>query len=758
MKNLYNPLLIFSMAAMLFGSAYADTPQTGSIFGRIYSSNTGDSVPYASVRVTGTDMGSVSNENGEYFIMNIPPGEYELKITLMGYEDIVKHIVVADSSMVNMDIYMMEVPLPMAGIEVNARRDAHNDIDIFNRGRRLNPGIIGARPGMVDDLLRQVQEMPEVKARSDFSSKMYIRGSGPEHNIIFIDGVPTYYPYRSFGVYSSFNPNLVENVNLFAGGFPAEYGGRLSAVLDIKYRDGNTKKFRPSFDLNALAAGVSLEGPIDSDHCSYIFSARRTYYDILLKHSSEKTAYPHFYDIYGKLSFGRNSNDFFNLSCWHNGEGFRITQDKDPGDNRSYYARAQNSGSAVGIQGNWRHLEGPLLLIEHTIYSILETRNLDMTGDIGARYKSDFDETAVKGKATYCGNSSQFSIGYIGAVGHERVEWDGYNFPDSLDEERPPDSPDIRPIQEHFHFNQPYTSWAAFVSSDINLSDRWVLSNGYRLSGGGLIDRISLSPRWGLSCNLSDYLILAYSGGIYYQPPTFKACLEKNYLPELWRNPGINPEKALHNIIDLKYNAETRWKMELSLYHKELDDLIYDDPPNSTYPANCGSGAVYGLELTLVRSGDDRLNGNIYYSLSETRLRTPIGNYHPNYDQRHSLSTGLDCMISSHWKASAGFRYGSGFPYTEIVDRKRGTDSELTPWIPVWGEVNAARYPYYSRLDLRLTYRFDWANSRWEVYVEGLNVLNRKNVYAYTYDREYLIRSTINQLPFLPNFGLSVKF
>ncbi|MCP4634088.1 MAG: TonB-dependent receptor [candidate division Zixibacteria bacterium] len=799
MKTTAKMAVLVIISIVLFrATANSNQFDYGSITGKIYSINTGEPVPYAAVEVVGTMLGSVSNEDGEYIIMNIPAGEYMLKVSLLGYREIVQEMNVVSNVEENNDLFIKEIPIPMAGVEVKGKKSDFEYDEEIGQGERVNLALIGSRPGMVDDILRQVQELPQVKARSDYSAKMYIRGSGPEHNIVYIDGVPAYNPYRAFGVVSSFNSDLVESVRLYPGGFPAEFGGRLSAVLDIDYKRGSKKKLKPSLDINALAAGAIIEGPLSTGNSAFIISARRTYYDILLNQSDSKTAYPHFYDLNGKFSYGLNTNNQFDIMAWHNGEGFRLTQNQDVSDDRSYNARAENYGYSNAVSIDWQHISNSSLAFDHKVYYVNEDRNLDMTGDIGAEFISKFHEASVQGEALYFNPIGQFKTGYLLSYGREKVDWDGYNFPDSLDEERPPDSPDVRPIQEHFHFNGNYFQWAAFTSSEIGIHKNWSIMNGYRLSGGGLTDHLSLSPRWGLAFQPSNYMRVSYSGGIYFQPPTYKAFMEKNYLPELERNPGIKPERAMHHIIDFGMSSEKGWNLEMSVYRKSLDRLIFDGGPvdlyvaiagvtseavkqdeipndlkneigmvhiasmvmgqNSVYPDNCGEGTVHGFELSLIRNSESRLNGNIFYSLSESKLKTPLGEYHPNYDQRHTFTTGLDCRLSSNWAASTHYRYGSGFPYTDVIGRKEGANAEDIPWVPLWADVNQARYPYYSRLDLRLTYKFKWAESDWKVYIEGINILNRKNVYAYTYDRDYITRRSIEQLPLLPNFGISVNF
>ncbi len=742
---------------IFFGNSTAGN--CGSITGTIYSIDTGETVPYVTVQLCGTQMGSISNESGEYIIYNVPLGEYKLKAELLGYKKLVKAISVSDDTISTIDLYLKEVPIPMAEVKVKAQKGSGRGNNPYKTvSKKVNLDMLTSQPGTGGDLLRGIQELPEVQSRSDFSSKMYIRGSGPEHNKIFVDGVPAYFPYRSYGLFSSFNPNLVKSIRLYPGGYPAEFGGRLSAILDIKYRSGSKKKFTPSVDLNAITANGTIEGSLFSPNNTYIISARRTYYDLLLKQNKYQTVYPHFYDTYGKLSLNKNSADQFNLSGWFTREGFRFNQDRNETDERSYNAVAINDGYSDGLRINWKHLGGEHIITEHTAYYIDEFHNLDMRGDIGAEFKNIIREAALKGEIDILTNNIETKSGYIAGMRREKIDWDGYNFPDSLDEERPPDGPDLRPIQEHFHYDSTFFFWAAYASNDLNISKRWTISNGYRLSGGGIINHISLSPRWGLSFRPWKAVRLAYSGGIFYQPPSYASFIEKNYLPELYRNPNIKPERAIHHITELDINSDDGWAFVFSLYRKYLDRLIYDNPAKSLYPDNVGRGEVNGMEISLTRDNDGWVNGNIFYSLSESILQTPVGEYYPNYDQRHTLTIGLDFTLSPHWLLSSHYRYGSGFPYTEIVGRKQGTNSEETPWVPVWGKVNAARYPFYSRLDLRLSFKFDWAQSKWRLYLEGINVLNHKNIYAYKYDREYITRSPITQIPFLPNFGLSIEF
>ncbi len=751
--------IILSFSLLFLSITFlSDIADAGLIYGKIYSANSGEPIAYAVVEAEGTKYKTVSNESGEYRLKIEPDGKYTIKTDLIGYRARHNQVEIAGADEVPLNIYLTEAPLPMAEVKVTGSSEKPSRSDIGQTAQRVNVKKLSDQPGMVDDLLRQVQEMPQVKSRSDFSSKMYVRGNGPEHNIVYVDDVPAYNPYRALGVLSAFNPNLVKDIHLYPGGYPAEYGGRLSAVLDIQYRDGAKKKHRPFFDLNTLAANGIIEGPFGSTQNSYLLSVRRTFYDLFLKNEDTYSVYPHFYDIYGKLSIGMKNRDQFYVAGWHNGEGFRFNQKKSEEDDRSYNAIALNDGYSHGIYFNWKSLQNGGVILDQKIYHIHEKRSLNLEGDIDANYNSLIRESALKGDLTFLSDIGQFKAGYLGAYSTEQVNWDGYGFPDSLDEERPPDSPDVRPIQEHFHINESFFKWSSFISGEFYILDILSLYHGYRFSGGGLTGHFTVSPRWGIIFSPTEGINMDYFGGIYFQPPTYSAFLEKNYLPELERNPEISPERAIHNIFDLEYKTAANWQIHLSLYHKYLDRLIYNNPPDSLIPENLGEGRVKGLELSIISDDNYWLNGYAFYSLSQAKLKTPLGEYSPNYDQRHSFTMGLSAQISRNWEISSHYRYGSGYPYTEVAGRKPGANSEETPWIPVWGEINDARYPFYSRLDLRISYDFQWAQTDWNVYLEGINILARENVYSYVYDREYLKRSPISQLPFLPNFGLSIEF
>lgn len=306
MSNLTRPVFAFFLFLLLPILAYS---QSGTLRGKVTDSL--DAIPSVNIIIEETDLGAVTDIKGNYLIRNIPPGEYEVKVSAIGYITEYFDVTIEKNQTARLDVKLRSTILQLQAIEIIGNKNQESS-DTRTSFIDLNPKSAKILPGAGEDVFRTLQALPGVLAPNDFSSQLIVRGSGPDQNLIIIDGVEIFNPYRLYGAISMFNPSTVSDVNLITGAFPAVYGDRLSAVLDVENREGTVSTpLKGMINASIIDANLVFEGrnPFGIDG-SWLFSSRRTYYDLVLEPFvksaglvEENVSFPNFYDIQGKLTF-----------------------------------------------------------------------------------------------------------------------------------------------------------------------------------------------------------------------------------------------------------------------------------------------------------------------------------------------------------------------------------------------------------------------------------------------------------------------
>ncbi|MCX8011044.1 MAG: TonB-dependent receptor, partial [Ignavibacteria bacterium] len=325
-KNLLILLLIFSFDIFA---------QTGGIEGFITSEN--EPVVGANVYLVETDYAAYSADDGFYSIKNVTAGEYKLRISSIGYETKFIDIKISPARITKLNIELKSKAIQVDEIEVigsKIRQQSDTRASLIE----LKPKSAKNLPGSAEDVMRTLQSLPGVTSPNDFSTQLIIRGSGPDQNLIIMDDVEVFNPYRLYGVISMFNPEVVSEINLITGGFPAKYGDRLSAVLDVSNRAGNSEKFfSGSINANVTDANIVLEGRNPFGLVgSWIFHSRRTYYDLIIEPFVKKTklvkenvTFPNFYDVQGKVVLSPFKNHKFILNGIYSRDGVNVISGED---------------------------------------------------------------------------------------------------------------------------------------------------------------------------------------------------------------------------------------------------------------------------------------------------------------------------------------------------------------------------------------------------------------------------------------------
>jgi len=733
------------------GSLWAQ--ETGVINGFVRDADNGESLPFVNVFLKDTQLGAVTNERGYYVIPKVPADTFTIVFSMLGYERVEKSLTVEGKKTRTENVSLKQSAIEMAAVVKTAERE-RLEREVKTSTLTLQSRQIVTMPGLAEpDLFRSLQMLPGVVSRNDFSSQLYVRGGSPDQNLVLLDGVTVYNPFHLGGVFSTFNVDAIKEVEFMSGGFPAEYGDRLSSVLNISNREGNSKKLDGSGNISLLSAKTLLEGPIP--HGSYLVTARRTYFDQLFKGTDYEFPY-YFYDFQGKMNLDLSQRHRLTLSGFYGDDvlDFSFTGGEDDDfDVKMDWVWGNRTTSL-----NWRWIIHPQLFSE-----VLLTRsrfrndlNLDLTS--GSTASLDIHNGITDWSA-----KGDFS--YFGIRGHAIKFGAVHNWLDFRYQIG------INNINLFNYLSEPKIT-SVYGQDQWQVLKQLSLKTGARLDYYDLGQRWRFSPRVAIKYQLYPNLALKGSWGIYHQYLTTAVSDEQNFnFIDLWfpLTEKYQPQSATHYVAGVEWWLPYELILTTELYYKEMTNLLdlneQGDFANERDDFFIGDGYARGAEVLLKRSVG-RLTGWLGYSYSLTKRDIHHVNYFPKQDRRHSLNLVANFDLGKGWTLGALFAYGSGTPYTPVPGKYAHYEwnfhnNELSNEIyDRKGSKNSARYPSYHRMDVSLQKHWQVFGLRSKPYLQIVNVYNRKNVFFYfwNHDSNPSELAVVNMFPFLPTMGLEFEF
>lgn len=748
---------------MLIASALVQA-QTGDIRGFVYDLKTGEPVIFTNVIVSGTSMGAATDVNGFFSISKVPVGTYQLLVTNIEYDSLYQEVIVEKDKITSVKLELVTAERTLNIVTVTAQTQERmtevkiSTIPITVKQIERLPSI-GGEP----DLAQYLQVLPGVIFTGDQGGQLYIRGGSPIQNKVLLDGMVIYNPFHSIGLFSVFETDIIRSVDVYTGGFSAEYGDRVSAVIDITSRDGNKKEFAGQVSASPFLARLLLEGPITDPEntetsLTYLLSAKHSYLDktstALYPYVNAGEGIPYqFTDFYGKLSLNNTSGNKINLF------GFNFNDSVNYTDITQFKWKSYGAGTnfvIVPLHSN-ALIEG---VFAYSQYEVTQTeadgkpRNSLISGFNGG---IDFTYFIPEGDIKY---------GFE-AIGFQT----DYTF--------------FNRIGQQYQQQQFTTELGLFAKVRKVYNHKFVFEPSLRLQYYASLGEISPEPRLGLKYNLTDKLRLKFAGGIYSQNLISTKSdqdvvnLFTGFLsgPEYTLN---NPEgtatantklqKATHAIIGVEYDVTSFIEFNVEPYIKYFNQLIeinrnkltIADPDFATE-----NGKAYGIDF-LVKYDYKRLYIWVGYSLGWITRYNGEQTYPPHYDRRHNMNlVGTYALGSDEsWELSARWNFGTGFPFTqtagfyESIDFLDGIGTDYTTANGTLGiiyddKLNGGRLPTYHRLDLSAKKKFEFSNGNtMEATASVTNVYDRENIFYF--DRVRYER--VNQLPILPSLALSYNF
>ncbi len=786
MKKYLYIFLLFQFSILNFQWVAAQCTVKGVLF----DESNGEAIPFANVVLDGTSHGCATDINGFFLINKIPAGQYTLKVKYMGYEEYSEVITLAKGKTITRTIHLKPAAQMLKAVEITDNKVEERRTQTQVSVEKLTASQIQQMPsiGGTADIAQYMQVLPGVSSTGDQGGQLYIRGGSMIQNLCLLDGMIVYNPFHSIGLYSIFETDVILNADIYTGGFGAEYGGRMSSVMDITTRDGNKRRHSGKIGLNTFGANLILEGPLkkESDKSkttiSYLLTAKNSYLS-----KSSKVFYNYvdgglpfdFLDLYGKLSFNSGTGSKLNLF------GFRF-DDRVNG----YQAIADYHWQNIGAGTNFMLVTGASAILDGSIaYS---------------KYNITLDDGSKDDKFSEIGGFNM-TMQITNFLGKNKMKYglsiEGY-------------TTNYRFVNDYSHTieqREPSTTLSMYGTYNLN-AGKFIADPGVRMVYYATLQSFNLEPRLAAKYNATDNLRFKMAGGFYSQifldarsdndiVNLFSGFLTGSgdlHVPSTFLGKEVTTtvQKAKHLVLGAEYDLTEHITLNAEFYYKHFDQLLNanrnkmykDNDPVYTQPGSPYQQSEYLMKDYIIEEGMatgfdisatidlERLYLWATYSLGYVERKGQVTDkvitdesytYSPHYDRRHTVNLLATYALGEwrEWEISARWSFGSGFPYTQtqgvyqqlLFGNNIATDytRESGEYSLHYAELYKGRLPSYHRLDLGVKRKFSiGTHSILELNLSATNVYSRENIFYFnrtTFER-------VNQLPILVCFGATMTF
>lgn len=746
--------------------------QKGTIRGFIYDKQNGEPVLFTPVFLKGTQLGSLTDVNGFYSISDVPVGNYELMVSTIGFDTLVVPVTILANQVVSKQLYVTKTTVNLKAVEVSAEREAQKS-EVRTSVTKITPKEIRSVPsvGGEPDLAQYLQVLPGVVFSGDQGGQLYIRGGTPIMNKVLLDGMIVYNPFHSIGLFSVFDTDVMRNAEIYTGGFPADYGDRISSVMDITTRDGNKRRYGGKISATTFSSKLIFEGPIKKQKengggsSSFLLSYKNSYLDqsskALYSYIDEDGLPFNFQDFYGKVSLNGENGSKLNLF------GF------DFSDNATFRDVTDINWKSTGFGSNFILVpKGSNTLVDGVFsYSQYKTKQTEAGGlprssaingfNFGFNFTSFIKKDELKIGLEVLGFRTELFQNSITGITYEQVE--------------------------------NTTEFGSFIRYRIS-REKFVIEPSMRLQYFASLSEFSPEPRIGIKINAFEKVRFKLAAGMYAQN-LISAVSDRDIvnlfygflsgpesLPSEFNGEAVETrlQKARDIIFGTEIDVTKHFDVNIEFFYKKFvqlsninrdkvypDNGIYADKPDYLKKDFIiEEGKSYGADVVL-KYEFKRIYLWAVYSLTFVDRYDGIRTYNPHFDRRHNVN-----LVGSYtfgkkldWEFNARWNFGSGFPFSgtqgfyEYLNFSGGlytdpiTDNGQLDYI--LGPLNEKRLPTYHRLDFSLKKTFVLSkNSNLEVTASAINIYNRENIFYIDRIRD----QRVNQLPFLPSLGASMTF
>lgn len=713
--------------------------------------------------------GTAANRFGYYSIPDVEEGFYTIIVRHLGYKSVLRTLnIKGEDETISLSIELYPEDIQLDEIVVEGER---KDV-VITSTIDVSPEILAKLPTLSGeiDLFKSLELLPGINKSSEISSGLYIRGGSPDQTLTLVDGVIVYNPAHLGNIASTFNSNALSDVRLIKGAFPAEYGGRLSSVLDVKLRSGTKEKEKGTVGLGLINSFASFEGPLGSKS-TYMISGRVMYYDILQRNFDKGSTIPryNFFDLNAKINYIISENNILSIGGMYSSDHAYsppIVTDTD------YDIEWQNFNLSL----NWLQVNSKSLLLN----SILSFVKYDFSSKIGVSPAASTSYTYFSNPELTDLNFRQnaelrwhqnhtFKIGFDVALHNYNLLYSDV-YTEALEKD-PFAGKNINSVEA-----------SLYLQSESEFTPQLKANIGGRFYYFGTQKYFRFEPRISASYSFTPNIVL---NGAFAIANQFLHLIARNdiTLPtDLWypSTKNIQPSYSTQYVLGFDnywfdrsyvFTVEGFYKDMQSLYEfknasqlNPLDDSIEDQFTQ-------GQGEAYGIEF-FINKRKGKFTGWIGYTLSVSQRQFDELNagkvFYSKFDRRHDFSLVLAYNLFSEFSIAVTWVYATGQRYTlppgQFIFEPIGTGGEETLQFNYSG-LNTEKFPDYHKMDINFNYSFNWLNSDFEAYINLYNVYNRQNALAQYVvleenenGDEVPVVKRITLFPFIPSAGISIRF
>ncbi len=726
--------------------------QTG-FSGIVTDSLTNNPIQYAKVELFGTDNKVFTNSFGEFSFHSLKKGLYTITVSKEEYLTAIKTFNI-DSLPTGsrLEIFLSRFESIIDTIDVNEKYFKKTD-NVNTSYMNVDNEEIRKSPGALEDVIKYFTSAPGVSIGNDFNNEIIIRGGSPVENLTLIDGLevqnPNHYgsPGSTNGVLSYVNLKLISDVDFFTGGFPPEYGDKVSGVMDIKFKEGNRNKHRRDVYVSATGFGLFVEGPVNKKS-SYMLSVRRSYYE-LIKDLLQTSLIPEYWDVNTKINYELSKTDKISFT------GMFATDNAKPYEEGDFmYDTVKVKIVSTGIKYTKTGSKFRLMLIAGYNWNFYKVNYSDFILDINDnifsvnqqvnyRFNKFFELSAFSGAKYF---NSNYKVRHGAGFNASNYYTPAVSFNDTVNT---------------FKFSGGFNLVSYFFNGKL------ILNTGIRFDSFQLInDKFSVSPRAGITYKITPFTSVNANAGIYYQAPEMLWVLADP------SNRNLDYIRVDEVVLGAEHFFSPDIKLTVEPYLKQYHDYpvsVYD--PNfifinsgvEIYPnfldkaLSSGKGYYTGVDVTFQKKNSGKgLYGTLAYSYSKSNFLALAGNTQPaEFDYGNQITIIAGYKFEFGLSLSSRFKFAKGRPYTPYdydlsVLYNRGIYDKSM--------YNRANMPDYARLDVRVDQHFKFGSTSLLLYVELINVFDRVNYYNFYWSNFYKTQRSNLQFPRVPILGISFQF
>ncbi|GAB4290043.1 MAG: TonB-dependent receptor [Marinilabiliales bacterium] len=784
-------------AFFIFSQNFA---QKYTISGYISDGETGEKLINANVYDANTMLGTVTNNYG-FFSLTLPKGHVIFTVSYMGFQTYTKEIDLSSDITLSIElepsILLNQVEIVETKTQEKLQSTQMSAVEIPIKDIKKLPVLFGEV-----DVLKTIQLMPGIQSGNEGTSGLYVRGGGPDQNLILLDGVSVYNADHLFGFFSVFNADAISSVRMIKGGFPARYGGRLSSVLDIRMKEGNKKELKGNASVGLISSKLSIEGPLKKDKSSFIISGRRTYIDILAqplirsfsKNKNEQiTAGYYFYDLNAKINYEFSEKNKLYLSAYMGND--KAYSRIEYNDNNSYPSYEEKFKSGLGW-GNittalrWNYQFNKHLFSNTTItysrYRFYINQDMDeTTTDSSGRHNEQLYFEYFSGIEDVV---AAIDFDYIPGVNHYfrfGVRNIYHTFKPGITVARYNTNLNTNNIDTTFGNQNIYANeYQAYIEDDIRIGANFKTNIGLHYSGFFVRDVFynHLQPRVSARYIFNEDLTIKAS---FSQMNQYIHLLTNSGIglpTDLWLpvTDSVKPMNSYQVAAGGVYALNKNMDVSIEGFYKTMDNLIeykegasfFNSTASWETKIEMGHGWSYGIEV-LLQKHVGKTTGWIGYTLSWAKRQfdnISFGEVFPyKYDRRHDVSVAITHKIDDNIDIGVTWVYGTGNAVTLGLEKYLSM-SDVINGMLFYPELieniehrNNYRMPSYNRLDacIHLHKKWEWRNAvrTWTIGV--YNLYNRKNPF-YLYfgydDNNNRVLKQISLFPLIPSVSYNLSF